>query len=171
MTSAENRMTADELRLHAYHDGELGPLARWRFERRLTRSPGLRRELAALGRLGEWARKLDREAGPSPNLWDAIALRLPAEDARRAESASRAPSEAVFSWWVRPFAAAAATAAVALAIGLLSRDTAPVGVVRWIDSGSRSVMVLEGDADTTIIWVLDDGAPGDLSKGDMRDVV
>ena len=38
-------------RLHAYHDGELNALARWRFERRLRRSKPLRRELAALARV------------------------------------------------------------------------------------------------------------------------
>ena len=39
--------------LHAYHDGELSGFARWRFERRLRRSPELQRELAALTRIGE----------------------------------------------------------------------------------------------------------------------
>ncbi len=34
---------------------------------------------------------------------------------------------------------------------------APVagGGVRWIDTGERSVMVLDDDPETTIIWVLD----------------
>ena len=45
-----------------------------------------------------------------------------------------------------------------------------------MDSGRRSVMVLEDGADTTIIWVLDDRViddrlPGDLSKGGMSEVV
>ena len=170
MTSPGESMSADELRLHAYHDGELGPLARWRFERRLARSPDLREELAAIATLGEWARELDAEQGPAPDLWDGIALRLPAEDARRVDGDRSLVGLAA---WIRPASAALATAAVgiAVAIGLLTRDTAPVGVVRWLDSGSRSVMVLEEDADTTIIWLLDDAAPGDMSRGGTREVV
>ena len=71
--------------LSAYHDGELRGLARWRFERRLRREPGLRRELAALGRVGDLVR--GSEAAAQPDLWDRIELRLPAMDARRAEAA------------------------------------------------------------------------------------
>ena len=33
-----------------------------------------------------------------------------------------------------------------------------IGVVRWVDSGPRDVMVLEAAPDTTIVWVI--GAPG-----------
>ncbi|MCA9512128.1 MAG: zf-HC2 domain-containing protein, partial [Myxococcales bacterium] len=42
------QLERDIARLHAYHDGELGALARWRFERALRRSPALRAELDAL---------------------------------------------------------------------------------------------------------------------------
>ena len=43
------------------------------------------------------------------------------------------------------------------------------GVVRWMDSRGRSVMVLEEDAqnDVTIIWLLD-GGPAGAAAGDGR---
>lgn len=172
-TQAQPGMRSDQRRLHAYHDGELGRLARWLFERRLARSAELRTELQALEALGHWARELDETSGATADLWDAIALRLPAEDARRREGAGDALSAPARASWVRPFAAVATAVAIliAVAIGVLSRDTAPVGVVRWMDTGTRSVMVLQEDADTTIIWVLDDAVPGDVSMGGTRDVV
>ena len=43
-------MREDEARLHAYHDGELSGFARWRFERELSRSPVLQRELELINR-------------------------------------------------------------------------------------------------------------------------
>ncbi len=52
----ENDRGRDEATLHAYHDGELGVWARWRFERRLERFPELRQELAALAALGDLVR-------------------------------------------------------------------------------------------------------------------
>ena len=155
----------------------MGRVSRWLFERRLARSATLQRELETLDSLGCWARDLDENLGATPDLWDGIALRLPAEDARRADDLAASAPTGVGAPWIRPFGAAAATAAVvlAVAIGVLSRDTAPAGVVRWMDSGRRSVMVLEDGADTTIIWLLDDRVddrvPGDLSKGGMREVV
>ena len=47
----------DERALHAYHDGELRGFARWRFERRLARSPALQRELRGLSELGRLLRE------------------------------------------------------------------------------------------------------------------
>ena len=147
----------DELALHAYHDGELRGLGRWRFERRLARSPALRRELEALTRVRELVRESE-ELSAAPDLWGAIEQRLPAADARRAEAeAARADGGllAPLGWLVRPLgAAAAAAAAAALAFVLLSGDNPTGGVIRWMDSGGRSVMVLEGDEEVTIIWVI-----------------
>jgi anti-sigma factor RsiW len=163
-------MARDERQLHAYHDGELGWLSRLRFERRLARSPALRRELASLEALRELAAVTDAGA-PTPDLWADIALRLPAADAARQQ-----PAEAGSRAWglpLRPIAAAAAVAAavVALALGMWVDDNAPAagGVVRWIDPGPNSVMVLEDTArDATIIWVLDDSPQ--MSRGTRRDV-
>ena len=68
--------------LHAYYDGELGWLAKWRFERRLSRSAELREELESLRQLSE----LTAEAEPSVTLaagsvWEGIEGRLRAVDA------------------------------------------------------------------------------------------
>lgn len=165
--------------LHAYHDGELSGFARWRFERELRRSPALQAELDELASLGELLRQQDAH-GPSPDLWDAIALRLPAIDATRAERAGGADPRSgrrlggALGWWIKPIGAIAATAAVAAVVfysGLFHETpTSTAGVVRWIDSGERSVMVLEDDPDTTIIWVLDGTTEGAWIGG-KRDVV
>jgi len=154
--------------LQAYHDGELSRFARWRLERRLRRSPELQRELAALSRIGDWVRESQPEA-PGADLWERIALRLPAIDARRADaSAARQPG---FGWLAWPSALASAAIAAVLAFQWLAPPTAPtptvrkIGVVRWLDSGPRDVMVLQPEPDTTIVWVI--GAPGTrLPRGD-----
>jgi anti-sigma factor RsiW len=150
-------MSREEL-LQAYHDGELSRFARWRFERRLRRSPALRRELAGLARVGDWVRAAHRET-LAPDLWDTISLRLPAADARRRDEAATRPARGF--GWLAPAGALAATAglAVAFAMGWLDPEAppGPEGVVRWLDSGGRDVLVLEGAPDTTIIWVSDGG--------------
>jgi anti-sigma factor RsiW len=141
-------------RLHAYHDGELSGFSRWRFEHRLRRSPALQRELAEIARVGEWVRAGHTEA-ESPDLWDRIALHLPADDARRREAQTR---RSPFGWWLAWPGAIAATAGLALALSLGGfEEDAPAtsGVVHWLDSGGRDVMVLEGSSDTTIIWVIE----------------
>lgn len=154
-----------EALLHAYHDGELSRLARWRFERELRRSPALQRELASLRGLREALRASDA-ARPAPDVWDALALRLPAEDARRAERGAAQVARAWGareSWWLKPVGALAVSAALVAALwlgGVGSEPPMAGGVVRWIDSGSRSVLVLDDQPDTTIIWVLDGASEG-----------
>jgi anti-sigma-K factor RskA len=159
----------DERRLHAYHDGELRGLARWRFERQLARSPALQKELRGLGELALLLRERAAEA-PAPELWDRIALRLPAEDARREAAASERTDAARSLGWLRPLGAAAAALAIA-AVAAQQWLTAPAlpqaGVVRWMDSRGRSVMVLEEDAQkkVTIIWLLDGGPAAGTTGG------
>ena len=154
--------------LSAYHDGELQGRARWRLAWRLRREPALRRELASLGRVGDLVRSV--EEAPEPDLWDRIELRLPAVDARRAESdAARSAGPA---WW-RPLGALAAAAAVVLAVyvGLFEPAPAPGGSVRWMDSGGRSVLVIDdAESDVTIIWLLEDAEEG-AARGGSGDVV
>jgi anti-sigma factor RsiW len=148
-----------EKALHAYHDGELRGLARWRFERRLARSPALRRELQALALMRELVREGEATA-PAPDLWEGIARRLPAEPGRGRGWVPAA------GWWLRPLGAVAVAAAVAaLVFVVVSGDNAAPGVVRWIDSGDRNVVVLEGDEDVTIIWVLGGDAAAPPSEG------
>ncbi len=161
--------TKDEALLHAYHDGELSGLARRRFARRLRRMPRLRRELDDLAALGERLREIDAQ-GEAPDLWEQIALQLPAIDARKRAAARAAEGRGRLPWLVRPAGALAAAAAAALALTLLWPEAPEPGrVVRWIDGAGHSVMVLDADPDTTIIWVLD--APvEDASRGGERDV-
>jgi anti-sigma factor RsiW len=165
--TAENRRGRDELTLQAYHDGELGTWARWRFERRLARSPELRRDLAALAELGD----LVRESGAAltaPDLWPEIARRLPAVDAERVEAAWAGRRLGLRGRVLKPVGAllTAGALAAALAIALLSRENAPSGVVNWVDGGGRDVMVLD-EGDVTVIWVLDPVTKG-ASRGGWR---
>ncbi len=148
----------EEELLHAYYDGELSGFARWRFERKLSSSAALRQELENLKSIGGWVRAADADVA-APDLWDKIALHLPAEEARRAERQETASA----SFWpglVKPFGAlaAAGAAAAVLAFGLMPGDTETMGAattVHWMDSGERNVMVFQGDEETTFIWVLD----------------
>lgn len=174
MTAGAEAMGRDERLLHAYRDGELGRLARWRFERRLAREPALRRELEALESMAELARGVDARA-PVPDFWSRIAPDLERIDAEREAAAPglRIPG---LDAWLRPaLLATAAAAAVVVAVFVGLRDTgAPalgesIGVVRWIDPGARSVLVLEDEADATIIWVLEGG--DEVPRGERRDVV
>jgi hypothetical protein len=141
--------------LNAYRDGELSGFARWRFEHRLRRSPELQRELAELFRVGDWVRASHEEPAEA-DLWDRLALRLPAIDARRAELAdARRPG---LGWLAWPGAFASAVLAAVFAFQWFAAPTPNrIGVVRWVDSGPRDVMVLEAAPDTTIVWVI--GAP------------
>ena len=148
----------DERALHAYHDGELRGFSRWRFERRLGRSPALQRELRGIAELGGLLREREAQA-PGPELWERIALRLPAADARR-EAELEARMRARRLGWLAPLGAAVATLVVAALIAeqlLMPAVTERAGVVRWMDSRGRSVMVLEEDEQnaTTVIWLLD----------------
>lgn len=149
--------------VHAYYDRELGAFARWRFERRLRRDAALRRELDGLTRLGGWLRETETQAA-GPDLWDGIALRLPAIDATAAEADSPAGGA-----WLRPAGAFAAAAVLFLAVWFGSFDAAVPsdGAVRWMDSGGRPVMVLDnaGEADVTIIWMLEDAVEGAARGG------
>ena len=160
-------------KLSAYHDGELRALARWRLERRLRRNPRLRRELELLGRVGSALRDAAKAGAPAADLWDRIAMRLPAADARRAEALARLRRRRR-AWLVGgPLGAAAAAGLGALAIfsGLRGEAGPADGVVRWMYAGKRNVFVVEepGAPGTTIIWVLDDGAKDAARRrsGDM----
>ncbi len=165
--------------IHAYHDGELRGFARWRFERRLRREPEIARELARLGAVGAALREADdaalqgAAAADGPDLWDGIALRLPAVDARRSEPAVEA--ESGFVGWLRPAGAMAVAAALTLAIWFGGSDaTAPAGAgaVQWVDAGGRPVMVLDEaqESGVTIIWMLEDAVEG-AARGVGGDMV
>jgi len=172
--------------LYAYHDGELGGLRRWLFERRLERSSALRSELEALERLTRCVRASEPPP-PSVDVWDEIALRLPAINAQsdsQPRTRDRRWQRRVERWgwrdldWLatysRPLAAVAVSVALALALflGIMEGGGAPAapGMIRWLDTGGRSVMVLEDQGDATIVWLLD--APEDrASDGRSREAV
>ena len=185
--------------LNAYHDGELSGLRRWLFERRLARSPRLRAELEELKRLARWIQGVGVQP-PSADVWGDIALHLPAIDAqfvnlrqepheqrqrpegqpqrlegqpqRRDEWRKRRGMDWLAAY-SRPLAAAAVTAALALALFLgIMEDAAPPtpGIIRWLDTGGRSVMVLEDQGDATIVWLLDALEDGN-SEGGSREAV
>jgi hypothetical protein len=157
----------DARALQAFHDSELGPLARWRFQRRLARSADLQRALRALEAVGECVRA-GEAAVASPDLWQGIARGLDGIDAERAEAEWKARRAARWPLPWKPVSALVVSAAVlALAIGLFNRDTAPSGVVHWLDSGSRNVLVLDGERDVTVIWLLD-STPESTSRGGGR---
>jgi anti-sigma factor RsiW len=171
--------------LNAYHDGELSGLRRWLFERRLSRSPRLRAELEELKRLAHWVQGVGVQP-PSADVWGDIALHLPAIDAQLAEqrqsrAEQRQRRDERRDWrgmdWLaaysRPLAAVAVTAALALALFLgIMEDAAPPtpGIIRWLDTGGRSVMVLEDQGDATIVWLLDALEDG-ISEGGSREAV
>jgi len=178
--------------LNAYHDGELSGLRRWLFERRLSRSPRLRAELEELKRLARWVQGVGAQPS-SADVWDDIALRLPAIDAqfdeqrqRRDEQRQRHDGQRQrrdewrerrgMDWlaaYSRPLAAAAVSAALALALFLgIMEDAAPPtpGIIRWLDTGGRSVMVLEDQGNATIVWLLDALEDG-ISEGGSREAV
>ncbi len=155
----------EERALYAYHDGELRGVSRWLFERRLARSLELRRKLEEVERVGDWARECDAE-GDTVGFWEVIADGLAAIDAQRAER-----------WWVgdalaflrahrRPISAVAATAALALVISIQgNRLEEGRGVISWLDTGGRSVLVLDGQDDATIVWLLEEPVRGAARRG------
>jgi len=152
--------------LHAYHDGELGTLDRWRMKRRLARDPAARAELARLTELRRLVREL-ATARAAPDLWSGIAARLGSIDAGvatepAASARTLASGLAGLRAWLRPLAAGALVAAAATAWLVFSAPTEAVngGVVRWLYTKGKPVMVLEGGEDATIIWLLDE-TPGD----------
>lgn len=173
MTGEHDAMSgSNDALLHAYHDGELSRLGRWRFERALRRSPSLQRELASLRQMRGALQALDAEAD-APDVWASLRPRLTGARAQaraRVEAGDRGRG---IVWWLAPIGAAAATAAIVLAVvygGFFTRSPVGGGTLRWIDSEGRSVIVLDDDPDTTIIWVLD-GATEGAARGGRSDVV
>ena len=182
----------DQRDLGAYHDGELSRLRRWIFERRLARSAGLRADLEGLKRLSRYVQGSDPQP-PSVDVWDQIAIHLPAIDDqfegqrqgvdrqrdRRDQPQHRGAEQREWrgmDWlaaYSRPLVAVAAGVALALALFLgIMEDGAPQipGVIRWLDTGGRSVIVLEDQEDVTIVWLLD-ALEDEASEGGSREAV
>jgi anti-sigma-K factor RskA len=153
----------DEALVHAYHDGELRALRRWRVRRLLARSAAARGLLRDLRAVGELLRENDAEVPPPVDLWADVAARLPDLGALRArsdlESAGGRRPWRPLRWLptpVAPLAVAAGLAALAIGIALNLGSTRATDVVRSIAAGDRSVLLLADASDATIIWLLDD---------------
>ena len=152
--------------LHAYHDGELGALRRWRVRRWLARDPAARSELEALATLGEAVRQ-SQVAPPAPDVWAGLEGRLRSIDAEREVSGSAAGSGLRLGSMFRPAAAGAVLAAVVGRSLPCSWDRRPPpsgGVVRWLDTHGQAVMVLD-EGDATIIWLMQPDADQAGRKG------
>jgi hypothetical protein len=152
----------------------------------------LRAELEELRRLARWVQGAGVQP-PSVDVWDDIALRLPAIDAQSAEqpqSRAEQPQRLAghpqrrderrewrgMGWlaaYSRPLTAAAVATALALALflGIMEEAAPPTpGIIRWLDTGGRSVMVLEDQGDATIVWLLEALEDGS-SEGGSREAV
>jgi anti-sigma factor RsiW len=142
--------------LYALHDGEASAWQRFWLRRRLAKDPAARRELGTISEIGTLLRENAAEEA-TPDLWDGIQAQLP-----YAESPARNPEEASTPRLVIPraiggaVAAAVAVMAVVFFVGTGPVDGPLPGSVEWLDTGERSVMVLQDDAEATIIWVLSD---------------
>jgi hypothetical protein len=163
--------------LQAYYDGELGFFARRRVERQIAGSPEAREALEGLALVGELVRE-SQAAAPAPDLWADIARELPARPIEAADPAAGAAGATgaagpgwadALGWVFRPAGAAvAAAAAAAAAIFVLSGGEPATGmdVVQYLDPGDNSVMLLQGQDDATIIWVMQPATDtSDSSKG------
>jgi anti-sigma factor RsiW len=143
--------------LHAYHDGELTGLRRWWLERRIAASPAAQAELARLGELGA-ALRAQAEEAPAPDLWSGIVMRLPA--AAPAAEPAREGLGFTLPRWV---GAAVAAGAIALAVFVMPRGDSPLvpapadargSAVQLLDTGRRPAVILQDDAEATIILLL-----------------
>ena len=177
---AGGRGVDEQLRmaLEAYHDRELSWWRQRQMERRLRRSPELQHELDLLRQISAGAVAAE-PGGASPDLWSDISSHLVAIDAER-PSRDAAPAATdrrdplgrlrgllglpgLLSW--KPVGLAVAAGAAVLAIGLWNTSgTVPVdpdgGVLRYLDTGAKSVMVVD-NADVTIIWLMEGGGGSD----------
>jgi len=149
--------------LQAYYDGELGVFATWRVARQVAASPEAQETLRGLALVGELVRESEA-ATVGPDLWAEIARELPRRPVA-AEPAGAGLADAL-GWLWRPATAAAVATAVAAAIFVWS-GSEPAGivdVVRYLDAGENSVMLLQGEDDATIIWVMEPVATDTSSR-------
>lgn len=154
-------------RLEAYSDGEFGVARRAWWARRIGRSVELRRELAMIEAASRVLRDHEREKiSREDSVWSQVSMGLSAVDARMPTEKGR-PGWGLFG---PPLAATAvATAALVLWLwaepepeisGSLARSLPVAGSLRYLDTGGRSVLVVEDEPGLTIIWLMDEGGSG-----------
>jgi anti-sigma factor RsiW len=142
--------------LHAYHDGELGGLRRWWMERQIARNPDAQRELARLRGLAE-ALRAQAEQVPAPDLWSAIVLQLPAPPAADSARERDGFGFTLPKWAGAVVAAGAVALAIYLVPGSTTRPLPPAvrdSAVQLLDTGRRPAVILQDDAEATIILLL-----------------
>jgi len=142
--------------LHAYHDGELSGLGRWWLERRIARDPEAQAELARLRALGEVLRS-QAEQVRAPDLWARIVLELPVARPETSAAESRGFGFTLPKWAGAVVAAGAVAAAFFLMPGGPPRSVPPSArgsAVQLLDTGRRPALILQDDAEATIILLL-----------------
>ena len=158
--------------LEAYHDRELSWWRRRRVEAGLRRSPELRRELDLLKQMSTAGAIAERPLA-SPDLWADLSGQLGAVDTEKRALVGAGPAagrprlrdalSGPFGW--KPVGLAMAAGAAVLAVGLWNPlaplpEEPAVGVVRYLDTGGKSVMLID-EEDVTIIWLIEGGGIGD----------
>jgi anti-sigma factor RsiW len=154
--------------LHAYYDGELRGLRRWWLERRIAANPAAQAELARLREVGA-ALRTQAEQMPAPDLWSAIVMQLP-------PAVPQAARERDGFGFTLPKWAGAAVAAGAVAVAfLLMPGSGPTpgpafrgSAVQLLDTGRRPAVILQDDAEATIILLL---PKQKIEAGGMSDAV
>jgi len=157
--------------LHAYHDGELTGLGRWWLERRIAGDPEARAELSRLRALGD-ALRAQAEQVPAPDLWGRIVLELPAARPQPGAVEQRGFGFTLPKWAGALVAAGAVAAAFFLMPGAPRGPVSPSGssgsAVQLLDTGRRPALILQDDAEATIILLL---PAQKIDAGRMSDAV
>jgi anti-sigma-K factor RskA len=157
--------------LHAYHDGELSGLRRWWVERRVAASPAAQAELARIRELGAALRAQEGQT-PSPDLWSAIVMRLPPAMPEPEAARERDGFGFTLPKWAGAVVAAGAVAVAIWVGGTPTPGPRPRGAsqsaVQLLDTGRRPAVILQDDAEATIILLL---PKQKVDAGRMSDVV
>jgi anti-sigma factor RsiW len=157
--------------LHAYHDGELRGLRRWWVERRIAASPAAQAELERIRELGV-ALRAQAEQAPSPDLWSAVVLQLPPVLPAPAPARERDGFGFTLPKWAGMAVAAGAVAVAFLVMPGGAPTPLPPAVrdsaVQLLDTGRRPAVILQDDAEATIILLL---PMQKVAVEEMQDVV
>jgi hypothetical protein len=139
--------------------------------RQVAASPEAQEKLRGFALVGELVRESEA-ATVGPDLWAEIARELPRRPVEAETGAAGAGAGASFpdalGWIFRPVGAVAAVAAAAAAAAIFlmsaGEPAGVVDVVRYLDPGENSVMLLQGEDDATIIWVMEPPATDTSSR-------
>jgi anti-sigma factor RsiW len=155
--------------IHAYHDGEVRGARRWWLERRIAASPAAKAELARLRELGS-ALRAQAEQTPAPDLWGAIVMQLPAALPQAEPARERDGFGFRLPKWAGPAVAAGAVAVAFFLMpggGTVSPEIR-ASAVQLLDTGRRPAVILQDDAEATIILLL---PKQKIAAGETSDVV